>query len=369
MLYPVPEEPDRIPGSLRRPSGNQRDINVFRRALLLTTAVLALVPLGAVAQALPWPEQARAEAQLLPVLSRSDGRLEALLLLDSTPSVNPLDRVFAPRTRLGAAARVQLDSGDTVEAALKLDRGSGLALLCNEQIGLATTLGSLSEHCLLAKLSASQQDTLWSDASRASSLEGGWSSDRLGVDLTFGLGWLDSGTIRPATPGALELAPLGGILATSPLAAGTLVPFAVGLPELAGARLVSRSIGVRGLFDLGSQRWLSLGGSVSRNRFDPGLLGGDALRRWDSSALSVGLGQGNLYGELTGHMADLPGTDAAWGGLDVGISWRMPWQAELTFGARNLLSTGSNPWLVDQSGEPLDEAESRVPYVRYHQDL
>lgn len=336
---------------------------MFRR-LLLTTALLAplglaaLAPSPAAGQALPWPEQ-RSEAQLLPVVS--DGRVEALLLLDDGPVLNPLDRVLAPRPRLGAAARVRTDRGDSIEAALMLDRAPGLALLCNESVGLATTLSALNEHCLLAEISGSQQDALFAGAT-ATRLEAGWSSDQLGLDLSFGLGWLDSGEIRPWASQDM----LPGLVAPVPLMGAALVP---GLPELTGARLISRSIGVRGLFDLGSRRWLSIGGSHSENRLDPGLLAGEMLRRWDSSALSVGLGQGNLYGELTGHVSDIPGSDAFWGGLDLGISWRMPWQAELTVGARNLISHGSNPWLVDQAGEPLDEAESRVPYVRYHQDL
>jgi hypothetical protein len=348
--------------------GDPRKINVFRR-LLLSTALLAplglaaLAPLPAAGQALPWPEQ-RLEAQLLPVVS--DGRVEALLLLGDDPSLNPLDRLLAPRPRLGAAARVRTDRGNTIEAALMLDRAPGLALLCNESVGLVTTLAALNEHCLLARLSATQQDALLGNA-RATRLEAGWRSEQLGVDLSFGLGWLDSGRVQPWTgQDGAEGGILPGLFAPAPLIGAGLVP---GLPELTGARLISRGIGVRGLFDLGSQRWLSVGGSHSQNRVEQGLLAGEALRRWDSSALSVGLGQGNLYGELTGHLADIPGSDAFWGGLDVGISWRMPWQAELTFGARNLLSRGTNPWLVDQAGEPLDEAESRVPYVRYHQDL
>lgn len=335
---------------------------MFRR-LLLTTALLALPGLAALApspaagQALPWPEQR--EAQLLPVVS--DGRVEALLLLGEDPSTNPLDRLLAPRPRLGAAARVHTGRSDSIEAVLMLDRAPGLALLCNERMGLATTLAAINEHCLLARLSSEQQDALFAGA-RTARFEAGWRNERLGLDLRFGLGWLDSGEVQPWV--AQQALP--DLSAPAPLLGATLVP---GLPDLTGARLVSQGIGVRGLFDLGSQRWLSIAGSHNRSRLDPGLLGGDVLRQWDSSALSVGLGQGNLYGELTGHVSDVPGSDAFWGGLDLGISWRMPWQAELTFGARNLISRGSNPWLVDDAGDPLDEAESRVPYVRYHQDL
>lgn len=334
--------------------------------LLALVGLAALAPVPASGQALPWPESG-SEA-LLPVVT--DGRVEALLLLGDNRGhqpLNPLDRLLAPSPRLGAAARVHTDRGDSIEAALMLDRAPGLALLCSQSLGLATSLAALNEHCLLAQFAAPGQDMLQGGVESAQ-LTAGWRSEAQGLDLSFGLGWLDSGRMQPWL-GSEELAGsslLPTLLAPAPLLGAGL---ATGFPELTGARLLSRGIGVRGLFDLGSQRWLSLGGTHSQNRLEPGLLMGDGLRRWDSSSLSLGMGQGNLYGELTGHVADIPGTDALWGGLDVGISWRTPWQAELTFGARNLISRGSNPWLVDQAGEPLDESESRVPYVRYHQDL
>lgn len=336
------------------------------------TALLAFASQVA-AQSLPWPgESARQldsaaalalieDGGVLPVLSRADGRLEALLLLDQPVSLNPLDRLLAPgRPALGVAGRVRTDGGQSLEAALKLDRGPGLALLCNERIGLVTTLASLSEHCLLAPLDADSHDALIG-AARSRQLEAGWRSAGGAVDLSFGLSWLDSGPFGAPGSDPLDVAPLlANLFSPSQLL--------VAAPELAGARLLSRGLGVRGMFDLGSQRWLSFGGSVARNRLESAFLGAAPLRRWDSSALSLGLGQGNLYGEVTGHVADLPGSDALWGGLDVGISWRTPWQGQFTVGARNLISHGDSPF-VGEDGKALDESETRVPYVRYKQDL
>lgn len=355
----------------RCPEKEPRKIIVLRRLLAIALCVLAASP-AAHGQALPFPTGSAGEidglallrggeSQLLPVVSRSDGRIEALLLLDTPPApLNPLDRLLAPGTaRLGAAARVRMDGGNAVDAALMLDRGPALALLCNQSIGLATTLASLSEHCLLAPLGRGEHDALLGSA-RASQFEAGWRSEQFGVDLSFGLSWLDSGRLQPYGQDASSLPALSALFAPG--------QFALAAPELAGARLLSRGIGVRGLFDLGSQRWLSVGGALSRNRIDPGFAGALGLRRFDSSALSVGVGQGNLYGELTGHVAEVPGSDAFWGGVDLGISWRTPWDAQLTVGARNLISHGSNPWL-GSDGAALDEGESRVPYVRYKQDL
>ena len=338
----------------------------------LFAATLALAGPSA-AQSLPWPEAVGPRALdadalaliedggVLPVLSRADGRLEALLLLEQPVTLNPLDRLFAPqRPALGVAGRVRTDGGQSLEAALKLDRGPGLALLCNQRVGRLTTLASLSEHCLLAPLNAEGQDAL-AGAARAGQFEAGWRDADGSVDLSFGLSWLDSGPL--GTPG------LAGA-DTAPLLAGLFAPaeLALATPELAGARLLSRGIGVRGMFDLGAQRWLSFGGSMSRNRLESAFLGASPLRRWDSSALSLGLGRGSLYGEVTGHVADVPGSDALWGGVDVGISWRTPWQAQFTVGARNLLSHGESPF-VGTDGKALDESETRVPYVRYKQDL
>jgi hypothetical protein len=61
---------------------------------------------------------------------------------------------------------------------------------------------------------------------------------------------------------------------------------------------------------------------------------------------------------------------ANWSGLDLGVSWRTPWQGVFRVGASNVLVSGKPPALLDpkraaQEGADLD----RVPYVRYEQDL
>jgi hypothetical protein len=79
-----------------------------------------------------------------------------------------------------------------------------------------------------------------------------------------------------------------------------------------------------------------------------------------------------LYGSLGGHV----GTQAyefsgkpIWGGFDIGLSWRTPWQATLQVGARQVQTRPSaNRLPSPQRGAAMDELEP-MPYVHYTQDL
>ncbi len=79
-----------------------------------------------------------------------------------------------------------------------------------------------------------------------------------------------------------------------------------------------------------------------------------------------------LYGSLGGHV----GTQAyefsgkpIWGGFDIGLSWRTPWQATLQVGARQVQTRPSATGLPSpQRGAPMEELEP-MPYVHYTQDL
>ena len=60
-----------------------------------------------------------------------------------------------------------------------------------------------------------------------------------------------------------------------------------------------------------------------------------------------------------------------WGvGLDLGVSWRTPWQGELIFGAQNVLNKTPDTSQWPLPDLPAIEAPGgRIPYVRYKQDL
>jgi hypothetical protein len=92
---------------------------------------------------------------------------------------------------------------------------------------------------------------------------------------------------------------------------------------------------------------------------------------FDQAALRLGMSYGAFSGGIIGRVVRPAGGTAQgqFSGLDLAVSWRTPWEGELSFGARNLLSRGSDSLLPDPSAATLDEATARTPYVRYRQDL
>ena len=92
----------------------------------------------------------------------------------------------------------------------------------------------------------------------------------------------------------------------------------------------------------------------------------------DRASLGIGLSHGAFSGGLIGRVmrsVALPGQSISpWAGLDLGVAWRTPWAGELSFGARNLLSTGDQPSLNDSQAE-MELGTARTPYVQYKQDL
>jgi hypothetical protein len=57
--------------------------------------------------------------------------------------------------------------------------------------------------------------------------------------------------------------------------------------------------------------------------------------------------------------------------FDVHFTWRMPWNANLSVGASNLLNSGSDDNASNDSNrvDPFESVYGRIPYVRYEQDL
>ncbi|KGI78530.1 TonB-dependent receptor [Oleiagrimonas soli] len=134
----------------------------------------------------------------------------------------------------------------------------------------------------------------------------------------------------------------------------------------------STNFAARGRVALGSETGIDLGASVGKIRLLPGnLLGVSALGQ---QSLSLGVDSGPLSGRITGRMlqpvpgsgdTQLMGPERHWTTIDLGVTWRLPWQGELRFGAQNLWSSGQAP--VPVEGPEPDR--SRIPYVQYHQDL
>jgi hypothetical protein len=132
----------------------------------------------------------------------------------------------------------------------------------------------------------------------------------------------------------------------------------------------STQINARGRMALDGKSGIDLGASVGRVRLLPGnLLGVNSL---DQKAVSFGVDRGPLSGSIVGRSmapeAGLPGgynPDRRWNSIDLGVTWRLPWQGQLSIGAQNLWSSGSG---VNTPAGPEPD-QSRTPYVQYHQDL
>lgn len=116
---------------------------------------------------------------------------------------------------------------------------------------------------------------------------------------------------------------------------------------------------------------LDLGASQGRVHFLPGS-GAAVADDLNQTTLSFGVEHGRISGSIVGRMLEpaLPGAPnegaQRWAGVDLGVSVRLPWQGELSFGAQNVWSSGKQPLLNPQDITP---EQARVPYVQYHQDL
>ena len=116
---------------------------------------------------------------------------------------------------------------------------------------------------------------------------------------------------------------------------------------------------------------LDLGASQGRVHFLPGT-GAAIADDLNQTTLSLGIEHGRVSGAIVGRLLQpaLPGSPGdgvqRWAGIDLGVSVRLPWQGELSFGAQNVWSSGRQPLLNPQDISP---EQARVPYVQYHQDL
>lgn len=193
-------------------------------------------------------------------------------------------------------------------------------------------------------------------------LGAGYAGDALKLDLSVGQA-RSLGADEPLAATANGVTMLPRVL---PSDAGAAVTTPLWFPDSTTTSLNARSQ-LRVL--PGTQ--LDLGASQGRVHFLPGagLIGNDDLNQ---TTLSLGIEHGPVSGAIVGRMLvpALPGgtPDASprWSGIDLGVSVRLPWQGELSFGAQNIWSSGKQPLLNPQDVSP-DQA--RVPYVQYHQDL
>ncbi len=350
------------------------------RKLLATAALTALLPLAASAQYIvPEADEAGQKAmldsllasgpnpestRLMPMWSTPDGRL----LIAVAQSSMPLSPIAPASPQVGSALDWRL-----IDATALFDGRVGVRLGDQTSLhgGVSLTPLTLSEpslalDCLAA---ASYLNVATPDCGRqrqtgghwyAGNLGASWAGADFGIDLSLALSWLE-----PALPRSLVPA-----LSSSALTA-TTVPGDGNLPRLVvPARSLGRfsdsaQLGARGSWYFGSNQSIDLGASIGRIRLSPDLAGSRPL--WQQKAVSLGLGSETVSASITGRIySPLRGalsTDSQrWTGIDLGLTWHTPWQAELSIGAQNVLT---NPPLTGSEAN----SQARTPYVQYQQDL
>lgn len=190
-------------------------------------------------------------------------------------------------------------------------------------------------------------------------------NDAIGVDLSYGLSWLRrDNSILPET----DLHPAWDLLSGN----GTGVLPALIIPGAELANIQNSGVSALTHWRLNDAETLNLGASLGHIQLSG--VGNVPLVNFNQASVGVGLRYGSFSGMVVGRMlgpADpINGIQQRWSGLDLGISWRTPWQAELSVGAQNVWSSGSLPNLADPAvTREIDANQARVPYVQYHQDL
>jgi len=289
----------------------------LRRLHLLIALLLALgVAAGAHAQNKP-PVRLGSDRTptALPVWNNS-GQVEAVLLLEPTGEAT-------------AGARWRFGS-NTLNAAFGLEAGDELGLVCNRRSGVVGSIGNLASHCMLASLGEDD-----------------------GINLS-----------QRATAG-VSLARPGGKLGLSAGSGRDTLPTWLSAGKNPASRIEQSDLAVFGQKDIGSEGFVSIGGTVARARLVSPADVPAFADNWNSKSVSVGGGYGPFSANIIGRVVDVPGQPGKWEGLGLGLTWRTPWSGQLTVGAENVITRGKNPFaLTNQSAD-----EGTVPYVRYEQDL
>ncbi|HEX6834252.1 MAG TPA: hypothetical protein VF132_12020 [Rudaea sp.] len=189
-------------------------------------------------------------------------------------------------------------------------------------------------------------------------------NDALDVDFSYGLSWLRRDN---STPLATDLRPGWDLLAAGN---SGVVPSLI-IPGGELANIQNSGVSALSHWRLSDTETLNIGASLGHLQFSG--MGNLPLANFNQATLGVGLSHGSFSGMVVGRVlgpADPINGSQRWSGLDLGISWRTPWQGELRFGAQNVWSSGSLPTLSEPATtREIDANQARVPYVQYHQDL
>lgn len=318
----------------------------------IVATLLSIAALSAMAQA-PAPlvlpaDQSNTTA--LPIIRNN--QVEGFLLIESgagTPARSSLDRILGRSASpgVGAGINIPLDNGRRIGTSLTLESNPTVGLLC-EGNSVSRSFGSLAQHCLVANLAPNP--TLPLAYSRPGvRAEARLEGDRSALTASLGLNRFNVETPL-ALPGTLPGTGQSDVLLS-----------------LNGAEFEQENIGLVGELKVGESGWVSIGGTLARARIVPASqLPGGVRPEWNTGTLSLGGGVGNFGGEVIGRVIEVPGSSNTFSNVGLGVTWRAPWRARLSVGAENLATRGKNPF---SAAEKDDDESSRVPYIRYEQDL
>jgi hypothetical protein len=256
------------------------------------------------------------DSTVLPVWNKGSGKVEALLYLEPTG-----EQATGARWHFGR---------NSLDAVFGLSSGDSLGLLCNSSRG--SNIGALASHCMLASLGDDESPGAGKRvaATTAFNRPGG----KVGIS---------AGTSRDNLPAWLSGGFKGG-----------------------AARMEQNDLTVFGQKNIGSEGFVSIGGTYAKARLvpiddaSPALIG-----QWDSKSLTIGGGYGSFSANIVGRVVDAPGAAKKWEGLGLGLTWRTPWSGQLTVGADNVITRGKNPFAPRNDSND----DGTVPYVRYEQGL
>lgn len=310
----------------------------------LVEELLALDPKGASVSPPPLAQG----ATVLPIWSGSNGQLLALVALPRDWVGSPV----GPTPAYAGPSAWHLAGSSASAGGLRLQLGGGLRAdaLLGQYLSAPRPASCSINGCDAAAASR------WSSGSSlAGSLGLGWAAADGGLDLSYGLSWLQSQG-SPASFGNMSL--------------GSVPVPVLTLPDAGSFSLDSEtSLYAHGRWQFERGPALDIGASYGRghfssmgrfaNSFAPGI-------DLEQLSLSLGLDAGSLRGAIVGHV--LSSDDPAlagkrWTTLDLGVSWRTPWSGELSVGAQNLWAAPVN------SPRDVDTTQARTPYIQYRQDL
>jgi hypothetical protein len=286
----------------------------------------------------------------LPIIRNN--QVEGFLLIESgsgSPARSSLDRILGGTSApgVGAGVNIPLANGRRVGTSLTLDSNPTVGLLC-EGNSVSRSFGSLAQHCMVANLAPNPALPL-AYSRPGVRAEARLENDRSALTASLGLNRFDI-----ETPLALP----GTTPGTGPSDL---------LLSMNGAEFEQENIGLLGELKVGESGWVSIGGTLARARIvSANQLPGGLRPEWNTGTLSLGGGIGNFGGEVIGRVIEIPGSSKSYSNVGLGVTWRAPWRARLSLGAENLAARGKNPFSTTVKD---DDESSRVPYIRYEQDL